>query len=138
MKDENRMAIQALLKSNLAVNNTLAYQLLQSQLAYTPKQALQYIFDFQCQHFWKAEIAVWRFEVDQWRFSANFYYDDADGRAYGFDHLYLFVRIPDSDYHQSTYLGTLAAKANSPSLKKYEAEAKDLFEKLIEELGVVN
>ncbi len=129
--------INTLLQSQQKVHNTLVYELLQSQLKYTPAQALQYIFEYQCQFFWQEEVAIWKFEVHDWLFSTHFYYDDEDGQAYGFDHLYLFVQIPNTVHHQSQYLGTLAAKAKSPILLQYESEAQVLFGQLVKKLFTI-
>lgn len=126
--------IQDLLASQLAVNNSLAYELLQSQFDYSRMEALQYIFDYQVRHFWTTEIARYRLEVSDWTFEVRFHYDDADGRAYGFDHLYLFVQVPDTDWHESDYLGTIGAKHRALHLLQYEEVARQLFGRLVERL----
>lgn len=133
----NEEAIRDLLQSKTSVNTNLAFLLIQSQWKWSSPAILEYILNYQIQHFWNASAAYYALSVDDYKVQLYTQAEEARFR-YG---IKLVCRVSKGEQvvQQQAYLGTveyeLRLDADEPhTLWQHKKLAKDLFGRAMEEL----
>lgn len=124
--------IHQLLDSRETINSLLAYQLLQSQLSYSPTDALCYIFEYQVKYCIPRDKGFFQWFIGDIQLELAFEYDDENGHAYMYEHVSLRLLIQYKDRQESTerFLGTFSTAHKGLSIDNYQGIALELCEVL--------